>query len=166
MKKALLLNSNHEVLSFVTGRKAINLIFRNKVDVISSWDEELIWSSGKMNFPATLRLLSFVPTIYFIKGFNKKALIKRDNYSCQYCFKKLSPSQITVDHVFPKAFGGQTSFTNCVVSCWYCNNYKGNRTPEQAGMRLLTKPSAPTSKTFYLAENYDYWHQDWDFYFK
>jgi 5-methylcytosine-specific restriction endonuclease McrA len=32
---------------------------------------------------------------------------------------------------------------NCVTACVACNTRKGNRTPAEAGMALLTRPRAP-----------------------
>jgi hypothetical protein len=49
------------------------------------------------------------------------------------------------EHVVPKAQGGHTKWTNIVVACHPCNQKKGNRTPEQAGMKLLSQPKHPKS---------------------
>jgi 5-methylcytosine-specific restriction endonuclease McrA len=52
-------------------------------------------------------------------------------------------AKLTYDHVVPVARGGQTSWENIVTSCLACNRRKGNRTPEEAGLRLLKRPLAP-----------------------
>lgn len=65
---------------------------------------------------------------------------KRDADLCRYCGKTVdfsdrkSPTGGTYDHVDPK---GDNSPENVVVSCRSDNSRKGDRTPEQAGMRLL-----------------------------
>jgi 5-methylcytosine-specific restriction endonuclease McrA len=51
---------------------------------------------------------------------------------------------ITIDHVVPRSKGGKTSWTNVVAACHNCNRKKGNRSPERAGMKLLTEPRRPT----------------------
>jgi hypothetical protein len=38
-----------------------------------------------------------------------------------------------------------TTWENIVTACWHCNQRKRNRTPAQAGMKLLRKPFKPTS---------------------
>lgn len=164
-KKVLLLNSTYEVLSFISERKAIKLFFKEKVDVVSVWpDVEIFYGTGRMNFPATLRLRYFVKKNYTKLAFSRKAVFKRDRFSCQYCKKYLKSGQVTVDHVIPKSMGGNSSFSNCVTSCYSCNNKKGSRTPEQANMLLLTQPVAPTGYIHYISEQ-DHWHNEWNDFF-
>jgi len=88
-------------------------------------------------------------------------VVPRDKSTCQFCARKLSPSQTTIDHLIPKAQGGITSFTNCVVSCQTCNNKKGSKTLEQAGMTLIKTPVVPNFFFRDLKEPL-VWHQDWD----
>jgi 5-methylcytosine-specific restriction endonuclease McrA len=45
--------------------------------------------------------------------------------------------------VIPKSRGGEDTWENLVCACVECNNKKGDRTPEEAGMRLLRKPRKP-----------------------
>lgn len=164
-KKILLLNSTYEVLSFISERKALKLYFKNKVDVISIWpDMEIHYGGGHIDFPATIRLKYFVRKNYSQLTFSRKAVFKRDRFSCQYCGKFLKSGQVTVDHVIPKSLGGASSFNNCVTSCYACNNKKGSRTPEQANMILPTKPIAPIGYLHYISES-DSWHDEWDIYF-
>jgi 5-methylcytosine-specific restriction endonuclease McrA len=69
---------------------------------------------------------------------------------------------ITVDHVMPECRGGPTTWLNCVAACKACNNRKDQCTPEEAGMKLLKKPSHPTALHFWDAARSDSWHVDWD----
>ena len=164
-KKVLLLNSTYEVLSFITERKALKLFVKGKVDVVSAWpDVEIYYDKKFIKFPATLRLKYFVKKNFAQLAFSRKAVFKRDRFACQYCGKFLKSGQVTVDHVIPKSVGGASSFNNCVTSCYACNNKKGNRTPEQAGMLLLTRPAAPIGYLHYVSEQ-DRWHDDWNVYF-
>jgi 5-methylcytosine-specific restriction endonuclease McrA len=55
---------------------------------------------------------------------------------------------MTVDHVVPKRLGGSDDWDNLACACEQCNNKKGNRTPEEAGMRLRRAPKRPTYLTF------------------
>lgn len=67
----------------------------------------------------------------------KRAVWKRDNWTCRYCGldmngdmidKKLRMpmSRITVDHVYPRRFGGSDDIENLVTSCFECNSKKGD----------------------------------------
>lgn len=74
---------------------------------------------------------------------NKQALMERDEGRCAYCGKQLSLSEVTMDHVIPRSQGGQSTWENLVCACSQCNTRKANRTPEQAGMKLHSKPFVP-----------------------
>jgi 5-methylcytosine-specific restriction endonuclease McrA len=67
----------------------------------------------------------------------------------------MSEVSLTYDHIIPKSIwnrkqGSPTTWTNIVTACVKCNNKKGNRTPEQAKMKLLNHPYIPTKHTKYL----------------
>lgn len=81
--------------------------------------------------------------------FSRRNLFKRDHYVCQYCGRQAPPDELTIDHVIPRSQGGHSSWENCVVACLDCNKRKGNRTPEQAGMRLRRKPTRPKWQPLY-----------------
>ena len=55
---------------------------------------------------------------------------------CQYCGDQPGGEELTIDHVVPRAQGGVSSWTNCVLACIDCNKRKADRTPQQAGMKL------------------------------
>lgn len=67
-------------------------------------------------------------------------IVKRD--PCAYCSTKLTPKEITIDHIVPKALGGSKgSWTNRTAACRPCNGGKAH-TPllfymlERVGMDL------------------------------
>ncbi len=122
LQKTLLLSASYEAISFINYKKVIKLVIKDKVEIIENWDNNISWFSGEMKLPAILRLKNNIRINFFNLNFSRKSVIKRDNSKCQYCNIKLSSSQITIDHIIPRAQGGKTSFTNCVVSCKFCNN--------------------------------------------
>lgn len=75
--------------------------------------------------------------------FTRANIFRRDRHTCQYCGSQPGMEQLTIDHVLPKSRGGLTSWTNCSLACWDCNSKKANRTPEEAGMVLRSKPIKP-----------------------
>jgi 5-methylcytosine-specific restriction endonuclease McrA len=81
--------------------------------------------------------------------FSRRNVGKRDHYTCQYCGAQPGAESITIDHVRPRSQGGASSWTNCVAACEVCNAKKGDRTPEQAGMRLRRRPFRPEWKPLY-----------------
>jgi 5-methylcytosine-specific restriction endonuclease McrA len=93
-------------------------------------------------------------------AFNRKNLFVRDRYVCQYCTKKLVREDLTIDHVVPRAQGGISEWTNCVLACLSCNHRKADRTPKQAGMKLLKEPKKPQwVPTFHNGRILDSWEK-------
>lgn len=161
-KKTLLLDASYQVISFIPERKALKLLYKQKTEVISTWDDLITWGPEKIKLPSILRLKKHVKRNFFNSNFSRKALVKRDRSTCQYCNSKLTASQITIDHVLPRAQKGITSFVNCVVCCQTCNNKKADKTPEEANMKLLKKPTHPSFSARYVAEPQEYWFSGWD----
>jgi 5-methylcytosine-specific restriction endonuclease McrA len=166
MRKTLLLNSSYETLSFIPLRKLIKLIVKNKVDIISSWDDDtLTWGEGKMKYPSIVRLRYFVNRKFMKVRFNRRGVFRRDHFQCQYCGVTCGADQLTLDHVVPASRGGKSTWTNALSSCLECNSKKADRTPEEAGMKPLSKPEMPTDPLvteFMLTKPR---HDDWDMYF-
>lgn len=169
MKRSLLLNSDGTPLHFLSDTDAITLFYKGRADVVhslvggaSEWDE--VWSSPStsIHIPATLRLKKYVHKKWKPPRFRKRVLFNRDAWKCQYCSVKLNYETIEVEHVMPQSRGGGTTWLNCVSSCHSCNKRKDNKTPEEAGMRLLKKPAVPTSLHFWDAMKSDVWHPDWE----
>ena len=46
------------------------------------------------------------------------------NKHCAYCGKLLEYKDMQIDHLFPKAYGGNDNFINLMPSCRRCNHYK------------------------------------------
>lgn len=49
----------------------------------------------------------------------------RSNNFCWYCGKEMEPSELTKDHVFPRAKGGVDNLDNIIMVCKTCNSSKG-----------------------------------------
>ena len=77
--------------------------------------------------------------------FNRRNLFLRDRGVCQLCGKKFPTSELTLGHIVPRSKGGGTNWLNIVSQCVPCNSKQANRTPSQAGMRLLRRPFVPTN---------------------
>lgn len=73
----------------------------------------------------------------------KDAIRRRDGGRCQYTGVEVSWGQGNIDHVVPRAQGGKNTFENMVWSSKPINSMKADKTPEQAGLKLLRKPYAP-----------------------
>lgn len=166
LRRTLLLNNNYEVLAFIVERRAIKLLLRGNVDVLANWDDSFRYLKNEVPYPAILRIKYMIKKPKRDLSFSRRAVFKRDNFTCQYCGVLQSTSDITMDHVVPRMHGGGTSFLNCVAACYPCNNRKGGRTPKEAGMKLIQEPYVPNLSLLQRLDNIMVWHEDWGFYLK
>jgi 5-methylcytosine-specific restriction endonuclease McrA len=80
----------------------------------------------------------------YVPPLNNKTLFRRDGNLCLYCGAHFLSRDLTRDHVRPISQGGLDHWRNVLTACRRCNNHKGGRTPEQAGMLLIAVPFTPT----------------------
>lgn len=59
---------------------------------------------------------------------------------CCYCGKE--GVSVEIEHIYPRSKGGTDAWQNLTLACKPCNDRKGARTPDEAGMKLLVKPRA------------------------
>jgi 5-methylcytosine-specific restriction endonuclease McrA len=115
--------------------------------------------NGMFRLPEIIRLSRYDKLPLQRVHFSRKTIYKRDNHTCQYCGCKPGDGELTIDHVIPKAQGGETSWTNCVLACIQCNSQKADRRPEGAfknrkdwrgpsPMKLLSVPRKPKYTLF------------------
>lgn len=157
-KSVLLLNQNYEPVTVCNIKKAIILIYLGKAEAIENDSAWIRSVNFKMPLPVVIRLIRYARAPQKRILLNRKNLLMRDNHACQYCGRTAQP--LTVDHVIPKQFGGKDTWENLVIACMPCNNRKANRTPEQAGMKLINKPKRPNHFFFFqhfLGVKYDCW---------
>ncbi len=162
----LLLNASYEPLRVVSIRKAMILLLKEKAEVVEAADAVL--HSGSMTFPRPLviRLVYYVHVPHGLHlPLTRRMVLARDAYTCQYCGKHFPKEELTMDHVVPKSRGGKTEWTNVVTACKKCNQRKGNRTPKEAGMKLLRKPFEPRYVALVLLKESSP-HQVWEKYLK
>ncbi len=102
----------------------------------------------KIRIPRVILLLFFDRLPVKEVKFTRHNLFERDRLTCQYCGRHCDSRDLNLDHVIPRDRGGKTTWENIVCSCIPCNSRKGNRTPGEAGMRLLKKPQKPKWRPF------------------
>lgn len=160
-RSALLLNASWEPLMVVSARRAIVLVLQEKAEVLHHGAVSVSSERFSMKVPSVLRLLYYVHAPFRARvGLNRKAIFARDRYRCQYCG---GPAE-NIDHVVPRSRGGNHSWDNVVASCRRCNARKENRTPEEAGMTLLRRPTVPHRRVL-LGASYGNLYPEWEPYF-
>jgi|YNPBryunderm2012_1023409.scaffolds.fasta_scaffold01722_4 5-methylcytosine-specific restriction endonuclease McrA len=164
----LVLNRNWQPVHVATVARALVLLWNHRALVVDPEDFQTYtwehWSklqpregekfiqavTIRLRVPEVVTLPHYdrVPDTYVT--FSRRNLFKRDHNTCQYCGAQPGTEELTIDHVIPRSQGGPTSWTNCVVACVACNKKKGDRTPQQAGMKLRRQPFRPTWRPIYV----------------
>jgi 5-methylcytosine-specific restriction endonuclease McrA len=163
----LILNQQYRPHEIVDWKDAVTRMFKGTVEVLVQYDEVIAHIDRQTlhTFPELKRALRQVigtdaesleikvPAVTVLRRklastksgvkFSKINVCLRDDFKCQYCRTKLPMSLLNYDHVIPRAQGGKTTWENIVASCYPCNDKKAGRTPEQAGMTLLSVPVKP-----------------------
>ena len=176
--KILVLDQGYQPIKIITWMRAVTLVLAGKAELIEEGDVYDIRSANKtFKLRSIIRVfkniaqkkLNFVP-------FTRHNIFLRDGWKCQYCFHKFKSSELNWDHVIPRSRGWGTTWDNIVTACYPCNAKKANKTPEEAGMLLATKPQKPKNisillirlknndkipqswKTFLDPASFAYWH--------
>lgn len=145
MYAVLYLDRDYRPLRIENWQRAISDLMLGKVEQLErSRDRTIRTVDRTYDCPAVVRLLHqrFKRDRIAIK-FSRLNIYTRDGFRCQYCGDQFPTEDLTFDHVLPRAQGGRTIWENIVTCCSADNRRKDNRTPEQAGMKLLKKPIKP-----------------------
>lgn len=144
-RRVLLLNASYEPLGIVGIPRAVRLVWKETAQIVEL-DGDRVLRSPRFVFPApsVIRLVEYID----VRGRQSRspsmrgAVLARDRYRCQYCGVKGTAFELTLDHILPRSQGGRSVPENLCAACKPCNQRKGDRTPDQARMPLLSNPSA------------------------
>jgi 5-methylcytosine-specific restriction endonuclease McrA len=143
-KPVLVLNASYEPINVCAARRALVLVLKGVASAEEHSPSSVHSTRRTVQLPSVIRLLEYRRIPHQTRALSRKNILMRDRYTCQYCQKTLPSSEMTLDHVIPRSRAGETTWENLVACCHHCNNKKGCRTPEEAGMKL-TRPPRPFS---------------------
>jgi len=147
--RVLVLNQSYEPLLVCSVQKAVILLYLQKAEiVVENMHRKLRSVSRVYPFPSVIRLNKYKRIPFKGIMLSRKNILRRDGHRCQYCGTTAAP--LTVDHIIPRSRGGKDSWDNLVAACIACNNRKGNRSPERAGMALRSVPRRPSHVSFIM----------------
>jgi len=118
-------------------------------------------ANGRIRVPTVLVLCRYSKVPVHRPKLNSSNIWLRDAGVCQYSGKSLRPNEGNIDHVIPVSKGGSNSWENCVLSCKKLNQKKADRTPNEAGLRLIRKPLEPRSVPITVTLKNVYEMKDW-----
>lgn len=178
----LVLNRLWQAVHICTVRRAFTLLFQGHAQVVAadggdfsthdfdSWralserqpEPDMVHTiSFRIRVPRVIVLLMFDRVPSKEVKFTRHNVFERDRNTCQYCGAQFDRRDLNLDHVVPRDKGGLTTWENVVCSCIPCNTRKGNRLPEQVGMRLVRKPKRPRWRPFVHLSFTGPHHESW-----
>ncbi len=168
--KVLRLNKAGTPIAWLNWQETATLVAKNQV--IWSLGEVLTTVYGgvnkqgqrsKLELPSIVACDGKIEDKAFVPGLTNQLLFARDQCVCLYCGQPFPTSELSRDHVIPRSKGGKDIWTNCVTACRRCNNRKGNKTLDQAGMELLAIPFVPNRYEFFFLSNHNVLADQMDF---
>lgn len=110
---------------------------------IRSYDAVVSTVNKKIRLPNIILTLQFSKVPVRQIRPTAKNIMERDNYTCQYSGVKLPKSKLSLDHIHAKSKGGKEDWLNLVTCSKEINAKKGNKSNEEAGLRLIKSPTKP-----------------------
>jgi 5-methylcytosine-specific restriction endonuclease McrA len=141
--QCLVLNKSWVPIETITWQEAFTKIFNGRAYAVEYYEEMIKTPTDEFLKPAVIVCTEFNKIPVRAPIYSKRMVYVRDNYTCQYCRKKLTSGTATIDHVHPRSKGGRSTFKNTVCACEKCNSKKADKTLKESGMRLLKKPEIP-----------------------
>ncbi len=140
MSRALVLNATYEPLSVVSSRRATVLLLSDKAVLVSPSGTQFHSEHLVIDVPSVVRLRHYVKVPFRRRAaLNRRSVFARDGHRCQYCD---GPAE-SIDHIIPRAKGGQHVWENVVAACRSCNLHKRDRLLHETSMTLLSTPTVP-----------------------
>jgi 5-methylcytosine-specific restriction endonuclease McrA len=157
----LVLNQTYEPLNICRVRRAMVLIYQDKAEMLENGYGFIHSVDRNLPVPSVIRLSKMIKCPHRLeRKLTRMEIFRRDNYTCQYCGKETR--NLTLDHVIPRYRNGQHTWENVVSACVPCNRIKAGRTPEEAGMKLRSKPTRPKpGSLFFIPSLYTRIHTEW-----
>jgi 5-methylcytosine-specific restriction endonuclease McrA len=143
----LVLNATYEPINVTAVRRAMVLMLKGVAQAEELHNAEVHSATHSHRVPSVIRLLAYRHIPQQSRALSRKNILLRDRNTCQFCGRIFPSSELTLDHVVPRSRGGRSSWENLVACCYRCNNSKGDRTPEEAGIKLARKPRPFTLHT-------------------
>lgn len=139
-RPVLVLNASYEPINICAARRALVLLMKGVAAAEEHAHHSVCSPRTAVQLPSVIRLLEYRRIPHQSRALSRKNILMRDRYTCQYCHKILPSGELTLDHVIPRSRAGETTWENLVACCHPCNNRKGSRTPDEAGMKLQRPP--------------------------
>ena len=143
-ERTLVVDMSYQPVQIVCWQRAITLVLAARAEVLEEHHDVKIHTvSNEFPVPSIIRLRRNAVRSFRVR-LVRSNIYRRDNFTCAYCCRRHPENFLSIDHIIPISRGGKRTWENLVTACRPCNSAKGNKTPEQAKMRLHYRPRSPT----------------------
>lgn len=156
-KTVYVLGLDYQVKDEILWSDAVTHILKGTMSPFKVHETKRVRSAGgniNMAWPLIVRLNYWVDVprqapVDMNTRATRHEILRRDGHTCCYCGGKAA----TVDHIIPESRCKKEKYPhngwtwgNLAACCIDCNQTKANRTPEEAGMKLLWSPHTNVSR--------------------
>src|ERR1035437_8322769 len=156
----LVLNRGFAALTLTDVKRTFTLFYKGHVRAVLpdyttyAWDEwqdipvqaddDVVTTPNLViRVPRVIQLLSCERSPRNEVKFSRHNIYMRDGNRCQYCGKRFSTSDVSLDHVIPQSRGGPRTRADMLSACLPSTEKKAMALLEGAGMRLCGAPGKP-----------------------
>ena len=104
----LVLNATFEPINVTAVRRAMVLMIKGVAQAEEIHHTQVHSASRALPVPSVIRLLAYRHIPQQTRALSRKNILLRDRNTCQFCSRTLPASELTLDHVVPRARGGRT----------------------------------------------------------
>ena len=149
-----------------TGQRRFNVVeYYPDVYVHGGFDKQ--GNRTQVQLPSVISHLEYRPPPHSV-SLNNDNLWLRDGFTCQYTGERCSRAELSRDHVWPRAKGGEDTWDNVVAAKKSINELKDDMTPaefeKRHGLKLIRQPREPSwGDLFNMGKQFPpaYLHETW-----
>lgn len=146
----LILNIDYTPLCVVDFRRGLRLALHpdKKLTVLKYYEKSVKSECSEHLVPAVILCGRWVKRAKSCRP-TKRNILRRDEFTCQYCSKKLTGDAATIDHIKPvSSFKNRcdaNTWQNMVTCCKPCNSKKADRNLRDTELKLIREPKEVVS---------------------
>ena len=155
----LILNVTFEPMHVCSTKRALALVLSGKAEIVINGRGTIRSATSQFEIPSVIKLSHMVRRPRPRIALSKREILRRDDYTCQYCGRKMRT--LTLDHVVPRRQGGGHTWENLVAGSSPCNRRKGGKLADEADMALSRPPFEPSASAAYRFGTHLEQRQEW-----
>ncbi len=113
--QTLKLDSSYRPIQLIDAFDAFNMVWTNRACMVESYDNITFKSThDEWEVPCVIVIKRYVPILKYALVCNRKNILWRDRFTCQYCAQIFPQEKLTLDHVTPRSRGGPKTWISLI----------------------------------------------------